>query len=117
MNHNDRLFHIAMVEFVLKQAEMQSAFTKLVVVRLQNLENRLRMRARLEQLQDSEEKSAIADDLSTLERSTDSSAETMVLKDFLARQESEHEKMGAVLKTLRASLPPPPDDPATPGPA
>lgn len=117
MNHEDGIFHITMGEFILQQAAIQAAFMKMAMVRFQQLEDTRRMRARLEQSPDSEEKSDIAAKLSALESSIDFFAETKRMINMLWRVESDQEKMGAVLKALRASLPPPPDDPSPPGPA
>jgi hypothetical protein len=108
MLHEERLFQISLAEFALKQAEMQAMFSKMVLLRFQNLEDTRKMRAQLERLPDSDEKAAIAAQLSVLESSVDVSADTKILTGLLARQESDHEKMEALLKTLRASLPPPP---------
>ena len=113
MNHEDGIFHITMGEFVLQQAAMQAAFMKMAMVRLQQLEDTRRLRARLEQSPESEEKSDIAAKLSALESSVDVSAETKRLVNLLWRAESDQEKMGAVFKDYRASL----AGPATPGPA
>ena len=108
MTYEERLFQISMAEFVLRQAEMQAMFSRMVVGRFQSDEAARRLRAQLERLPDSTEKASIFDQLSTLEASIDSTAETKALIAVLARQESDHEKMQACLASLRASLPPPP---------
>ena len=108
MDYYERRFQIWLAEFVLQQAAMQSMFSRMVLVRFQNLEAARRLRAQLDRSPDSAEKTSIFEQLSALEASIDSTAETQALTALLARQESDHEKIEAALAALRASLPPPP---------
>jgi uncharacterized protein Yka (UPF0111/DUF47 family) len=105
MTQDDLKIYLSLAQFSLDTAELQSALAKMVLVRFQNLEDTRRMRAQLEQMPESEEKHAIVERLSAVEKSVDDSAETRLLKNFLSRAETGHEHMQAYLSTLRASLP------------
>jgi hypothetical protein len=106
MNQDDAKIYVSLADFVLQQDVMLIALSKLVLVRFQGLEDTRRIRAHLEQMPDSGEKIATAERLSDLERTIDFSAQTRSLKDLLAARESVHEKLEAVVTTLRASFPP-----------
>lgn len=106
MTPDEKCFQISIAEFVLQQAALQTAFMKMALRRLQQIEELHSLRAKLEQLPDSEERAAMASRLSDLESSFDCSSATRRLENLLARLESEQEKIGAAVRDFRASLPP-----------
>ena len=110
MTREDAQFYTSLAEFILKQAEMQAVTTKLFLQRLDNLESRFDLHRNLTALADGDEKREIAALLDSIEKEAATQRELLRAPIFsaIARMESDHEKIEAVIATLKSSLDKPP---------
>jgi hypothetical protein len=106
MTQEDLKAFVSLAGFILDVAEVQLASLKLFSTELEIIESLIGLRAQLNQMGDNEQTVEARTRLEVLER--DAAARLApyrrLLNDAVARSESNHEKIEAVLATLKAGL-------------
>ena len=110
MTQDDARFIVALAEFALQQAEMQSMTIKMVLQRFDNVERLQHLRDRMANLPDLEGLQQLRAEMQEFERAQLASTATLSagLLDALAQGESQRDQVAAALASLRASLVLPP---------